>query len=228
MRSWYSWRALAATLFVVAFLAIICFKVSELYIDSKRTESMLRAEEIMAMIHNFRSANNRLPSAYLESEDGTPLLSWRLQVLEFQEHKRLSSTYDPSKSWFAPENLWCKNQRIEVFESPRCRRKFPGATNFIAVVDTNTYIQKPPALELAQSEAQRKEEVVAIIEWDDSEIHWAEPRDIDIPTAISYIQSSHRDVVAALGNGKSMMISPDTTADEIRWLFSGDSISLSD
>ncbi len=55
-------------------------------------------------MHNYHAANNCFPPAFVQSEDGKPLLSWRVLVLPMLGHEQLYKEFHLNEPWDSPHN----------------------------------------------------------------------------------------------------------------------------
>jgi prepilin-type processing-associated H-X9-DG protein len=60
-------------------------------------------KQIGLAVHNFLSANNRLPADIRDAE-GKPLLSWRVEILPFLEQQALWEQIHKDEPWDSPHN----------------------------------------------------------------------------------------------------------------------------
>jgi Protein of unknown function (DUF1559) len=56
-------------------------------------------------MHNYQTKHGRLPPAAVYSEDGTPLLSWRVLLLPHLQHGELFQKFNLDEPWDSPQNL---------------------------------------------------------------------------------------------------------------------------
>lgn len=82
-------------------------------------ESLLqeRMQTVSFAMLNYESAFNGLP-ANIASEQGTPLLSWRVEALPFLGYSDLHDEFRLEEPWNSPHNLALALQMPDVFRSP--------------------------------------------------------------------------------------------------------------
>ena len=71
---------------------------------SRRMTSSNNMKQIGLAIHNYHSAYRRIPGN-ITSEDGTPLLSWRVAILPFMEELDLYNEFKLDEPWDSPHNI---------------------------------------------------------------------------------------------------------------------------
>ncbi len=89
--------------------------------------------------HNFHDVNNGLPTAYIESSEEKPGLSWRVSILPFLNEADLYEKFDLDKPWDDPHNLALAEKMPAVFQSATHNLE-PNQTKFRIVSDESTAI----------------------------------------------------------------------------------------
>ncbi|MEM1067359.1 MAG: DUF1559 domain-containing protein [Planctomycetota bacterium] len=84
---------------------------------SRRMTSSNNMKQIALAIHNYHAAYRKLPSDIV-SEDGTPLLSWRVALLSFMEDAGLYGQFKLDEPWDSPNNLPLMAQMPDVYSHP--------------------------------------------------------------------------------------------------------------
>ena len=134
-------------------------------------------------LKNYVSAHGHLPLATTRDGSGKPLHSWRLAILETWEYFDFDEHMDKSKPWADPNN----RKFFEAFdESPfRCpsAKAAKGITQYVALVGPDT--PWDPAIQIDDL----SEENLMVLEWPNSDIYWAEPRDITLSELKALIHS---------------------------------------
>ncbi len=217
----------AIAVLVVAFLVTAkwmgYFRVANVREAITRNEASNRVSQVMLALHEYEDAFEQLPNAATVDAEGRRLHSWRTLILPFMgmEASHGYRKLDLAKAWNDPVNRDVTMMEIADYESPRGRRHGkPGLTNIVAVVGPDTVIREQGAVTIdAIPDGASKTGV--LIEFTDSEIGWAEPRDVTIDEAVRIIQGFDGDqgVVVALADGHPITIPSDTSADDIRKLF---------
>ena len=69
-----------------------------------RNTSVNNLRQIALAVHNYADSNGHLPGAAIYSEDGTPLLSWRVAILPYIEQDHLYKQFKPDEPWDSPHN----------------------------------------------------------------------------------------------------------------------------
>ena len=79
-------------------------------------------KQIGLACHNFHSANNTLPPAFLKTKDGKPGLSWRVALLQYVEQDALYKKFHLDEPWDSDHNKKLIAQMPKIYG-------IPGITN---------------------------------------------------------------------------------------------------
>jgi len=108
--------------------------------------------------------------------DGTPMHSWRAFVLA--EVGAYPCTYDLMQPWNSAANLKAAGENAAMYACPNNQGRPPRFTNYVAVVDRGvSTLARASAIPQGSPEEARQ---VLLIEYPNSDIPWAEPRDLDV------------------------------------------------
>lgn len=162
---------------------------------ARRTQCRGDLPWLRSCLRNYVDAFGTLPPAVIRDDNGRPMHSWR--VLLMDHNRRSPWGYDDDATqpkyrfdepWDSPNNRKLESTYHQVFacESDPGSHEFRRA-NYVAVVGENTLW--PPTGprdfgDLENPHAQYAEKIL-LIELPDSDIHWMEPRDITFDEAIS-------------------------------------------
>jgi hypothetical protein len=157
------------------------------------------------------------PGMAIFSERKEPLLSWRVSLLPYLEQRALLDEFDLDSVWDSEANLPLSEIVVPCYQSERGRRRFPGCTNWVAVVGPTTVIREKRA---TRNEYASVQDQIAFIELLDSFIPWTQPRDVTIEEAIKLIRSSGEmgGLFCGTGNGRVIRVSANTSDKELRRL----------
>jgi prepilin-type processing-associated H-X9-DG protein len=77
-----------------------------------------RMEKIGSAMKAFHDREHRFPASAIYSEDGKPLLSWRVALLPFLGHQDLYDAFKLDEPWDSPHNLVLARQMPVVYALP--------------------------------------------------------------------------------------------------------------
>ena len=67
---------------------------------------------------NYEAAHMKFPAHAIYSDDGKPLLSWRVQILPYIEEEDLFDQFHMDEPWDSDHNIKLLDQMPEIFRSP--------------------------------------------------------------------------------------------------------------
>jgi hypothetical protein len=80
-----------------------------------RTQKLNTIRQLMLGMLNYESAHRRWPTQYSASDDGKPLLSWRVHVLPFLDQNELYEKFKLNEPWDSEHNIKLVEQMPEIF-----------------------------------------------------------------------------------------------------------------
>ena len=163
------------------------------------------------------------PPANVKDEQGRPLLSWRALAVNLVYNYDFGSRVDFSQPWDSPANL-------RIFDSldtgylqcPASKDTQPGITHYVAVTGPGTLWEDQGGTERSESDKR-----ILVIEWPESDIHWAEPRDITLDELIAWLESkpdpNHPECLLYVdGSGEVGELPIDSDPETVRRLVIGE------
>ena len=137
---------------------------------------------IRAALLSYHDENGRYPPAYIADGHGNPMHSWRVLLLKYLD-KTLYDAYDFGEPWDGPKNKNLLAKMPSVYSCPNNRlnnqkrlNKLSEFTDYLAAVGPNS----PLSGNKSKSMSEVFLGTILIIEVADSDIHWTEPRDLDV------------------------------------------------
>jgi len=144
---------------------------------AQRSQELNHLKQFALGALNHESAKAVLPSD-IYSEDGKPLLSWRVRVLPYMEQQQLYNQFDLDEPWDSPHNRALLEQMPEVFRSPSS----PGETTktrYLAFKGKDTLF--PPGREIGLRDVTdgTSATLLFVQAAPDGAVEWTKPADID-------------------------------------------------
>jgi Protein of unknown function (DUF1559) len=158
---------------------------------ARRTQCRGHFCGITLALHNYHDVYGCFPPAYVAGPDGTPWHSWRVLLLPFLDESRLYDRYRFDEPWNGPHN-WplVKDVRLELLQCPsRSDHEVTPFTNYVVVVGEGTVFPGADSVSLHQIDAEQQ--AVLVAEAAGLEIHWAEPRDLDLAAMSFRVNDPH-------------------------------------
>lgn len=212
---------IAILIALLAILSLYLPQVAQVREPARLSDAQNRLRQVMLALIEFEEAYGKLPNAAIFNETGRPLHSWRTAILPFIEGSSIHRQIDFGTAWNDQVKVDLKAIVFDDYESPfRGNRNEPGLTHFVAVLGPDTVIREHGDTTVKGIQDDPSTTGV-LVEFVDSDIYWAEPRDVTVEDAIRIIQEfdGFRGVAVVMANGSVNTISPDATAGDIRKLF---------
>ncbi len=174
-------------------------------------------------LRNYHDTYDMLPPACIADENGSPLLSWRVLVADYGYYDLdFKTKLDFSQPWDNQANSRFLSSLITVgWQCPSAEVKKPGTTQYVAVTGPGTLWDEKEA-RLSESDKR-----ILVNEWPDSDIYWAEPRDITATELLEWLKSksetNHPGCLLYLdGSGEARELRTDSDPETVRRLLVGD------
>ncbi|MBC7818288.1 MAG: DUF1559 domain-containing protein, partial [Planctomycetaceae bacterium] len=137
--------------------------------------------QLMLALLNYHDTYKALPPAYLADANGKPIHSWRVLLLPFLGQQEIYNQYDFSEPWDGPNNrkladkinlllFWCPSGPVHEGSL---------MTNYVVVVGPKTAFPGSDSTTFDDFHDGR-ENTILIVEIANSNIHWMEPRDLNV------------------------------------------------
>ena len=145
---------------------------------ARRMTSSNNLKQIALTLHNYHDIYTTLP-ADITSDDGTPLLSWRVAILPLIEQVELYKQFKLDEPWDSPHNLPLMKQMPAIYVHPG-----------IPTEDGQTVYQRPSGEGLPDASEDRKfrdfidglSNTILVLETPgDRAVQWTRPDDIKLP-----------------------------------------------
>ncbi len=97
---------------------------------------MNNLRQIMIAMLNYESAYGHFPEQAITSQDGRPLLSWRVAILPFLEQEALYKQFHLDEPWDSEHNLKLLEQMPDVYRVPEV--DLVGETLYLGITGPGT------------------------------------------------------------------------------------------
>ena len=140
-------------------------------------------KQIGIALEGYYAKNGHFPPAYVADASDKPLYSWRVLILPYMDMGELLHDYDRTEPWDRPHNRKASEQVIPFYLCPSQRGKIRPITSYLAVTGPNTAWPGPKGSKLEDLK-HPPSQTILVVEVADSDVSWAEPRDLDIQDLI--------------------------------------------
>jgi prepilin-type processing-associated H-X9-DG protein len=101
---------------------------------ARRNQSLSQLKQVMLAMHVYADSKRVLPAHAIYSQDGKPLLSWRVTILPYIEQQELYNRFKLDEPWDSPHNKALIPLMPEVYANPAIVDPSHGMTNILAFV----------------------------------------------------------------------------------------------
>jgi uncharacterized protein DUF1559 len=157
---------------------------------SRRLQCTMNLRQIGVALHTYHDVYGCLPPAYIADENGRPMHSWRVLILPFLEEQALYDQYDFSEPWDGPNNRSLAAQAPACYSCPDALPNKPLEAHYLAIVGPRTAWPGDKS-SMFKDFKDGTDNVLVVVEVQNSGISWMEPRDLDVALAIQAIQATH-------------------------------------
>lgn len=161
--------------------------------SAKKSQCHANMYSLGFALRNYHYLEGSFPPAYTEAPDGTPLSSWRVLVLRDYGMEQFFDQYDLKMPWDDNVNyeLAQRDDSMSLFACPsgpnydRTRSaefhaSNPRLTNYVAITGPGTIFPGENQTISTSDITDGAENTLLLVEIANSDIHWAEPRDLQV------------------------------------------------
>jgi hypothetical protein len=246
-----SWSEMRRILFYIVFACcvalpatLVLWAILRSFQASEDEQCKVYLRHVYLALHDYiRGHRGFLPPPYIKDKEGTPTQSWRAVILpSIMPYEHIFGQYKISEPWNSPHNAWFANA-ITPYACPT-HSQSPDVTNYLAVVGENTLWTPPmrdgpyefpiigertpwPCIE-NRSQSSGSPDTIVLVELVQSDIPWAEPRDITLDDFLNTIRRNPKGsfyntyingIRAVDASGKIIVIDPNDAISRIREMF---------
>lgn len=132
--------------------------------------------QIARAMQAYEAANGCFPPAYVTDQRDRPMYSWRALLLPYLDSD-LADRFHFDEPWDSPRNRMVTDLTIGLFQCPAQPNAQPSTTNYLMVVGPHTISNGRDPVKMADI-TDGPADTIMVVEVADSDIHWAEPRDL--------------------------------------------------
>jgi hypothetical protein len=147
--------------------------------SAQRIRSANNMRQIVLAMQSYADANgNRLPAHAIYSEQGSPLLSWRVQLLPYLEADALFHEFKLDEPWDSPHNLRLLPRMPQVYMPPTYTgHALPGQTHYQVFVGRGAAFEGMQGLCFPVDFPDGTADTILLIEASEP-VPWTKPQDI--------------------------------------------------
>ena len=146
---------------------------------ARRNAAMNNMKQLLLGMLNFESAFGKLPAHAIYSDEGQPLLSWRVQILPFIEDQGLYEQFHLDEPWDSEHNKKLIAKMPAVFSSPQSGLDISeGKSNYLGVQGEKMLFDGTQNGAQFRTITDGTSNTIALVEVDDAAAEiWTKPAD---------------------------------------------------
>ncbi len=184
-------------------------------------QSQNNLKQMVLAMHNYQEAMGALPPAALWTQEGQPLLSWRVLILPYIEEENLFKEFRLHEPWDSPHNLRLLPRMPKIYRPLSRRDKAtPYTTRYQVFVGRGAGFEGRQGLHLAADFPDGTANTLLIVEAADT-VPWTKPEDLPyypgqpLPT-LARLWPDY--CLAAMADGSVRLIKRDVEEQTLRGL----------
>jgi prepilin-type processing-associated H-X9-DG protein len=187
---------------------------------ARRINCQSNLTHIATAMQCYSSKYGCFPPAFVADKNGKPMHSWRALLLPYLDES-LSAKYDFNEPWDGPNNRKITDVALSVYHCPSQPDSKQPTTNYMMVVGPHTISDGPHSRKQAEI-TDGSGSTIMLVEVADSDVPWAEPKDLSFDQLDFKINGSERPGIGSVHSGGatvaffdgSVRFLPDTTKPE--------------
>jgi hypothetical protein len=164
-------------------------------------------------LHTYHDIWNCFPPAMWTDSSGKPMHSWRFLILPMLESGPYFDQYDMSEPWNGPKNKSLHGLYPPCFRCPEDRTSGPGTTNYVAITGPGTGWPGPNKSSRIKDFKDGLSNSIMVVEIRNSDIHWMEPRDLDISALKLAVNSDGKNSISSRHISGAFVLYGDGSVD---------------
>jgi prepilin-type processing-associated H-X9-DG protein len=171
---------LCVVLVVGAAATWFVFAVRDAREEARCISCMCPLKQLALAMHNYHQYYGCFPPAYIPDKNGKPMHSWRILVMPFIEGETVGKEYRFDEPWNSPHNRKITDEAMatKMFQCPSQPQTGKPTTNYMMIVGPHTISDGPHGRKIAEI-TDALDNTIMLVEVADSDVYWAEPKDLD-------------------------------------------------
>ena len=191
--------------------------IEPLAAGSRRSERMNNMRQIVLAMLNYESANGSFPTRANFTEDGKPLLSWRVHILPYIEENELYERFKLDEPWDSPHNIKLLPLMPDVYVDPsfkQARNNQAGKTRFVAPHGEGCLMSGREGTTFKQMTDGTSNSIAVVTVIPEAAVAWTKPTDWNVSwehPKQSLFNDKHREAIAARADGSAHVLKSDVS-----------------
>ena len=181
----FTWIELLVVLVIIGVLVLLLLPVVETARPASQCmQCANNLKQLGLAMHNYHDEYGCLPPAYVADENGKPMHSWRTLLLPYMEQKALYDQYNFDEPWDSPANQVVVGSVIDCLRCPSAKSNLASGqplpenrTCYVMITGPGMFSEGENCV-TTKDIADGTSNTIMIVEIRNSDIAWAEPRDL--------------------------------------------------
>jgi len=144
---------------------------------ARRTTSMNNMKMIGLALHNYHTAQKTFPPAYKADQNGKPLLSWRVLILQYLDEDALYKEFHLDEPWDSDHNKPLIAKMPAVYRNPNSAVANEGKTNYLTVRNEHSVFPGSKGIGAHEITDGTSNTIMTVEVPDSSAVEWTKPDD---------------------------------------------------
>lgn len=156
-------------------------------------------------LNHYHEMHGAYPPAFVADENGRPMHSWRVLLLDYLEYTRLYDQYNFDEPWDSPNNLKVAAETPRVYQCPNAAALPAGHTNYLAITGPGCVFDGEKRTrwnEITDGAA----ETLLVVESTDTSVLWTQPIDLDARPMTYLINNGPEEVGSGHTGGANVVL----------------------
>ncbi len=192
-------------------LGLVGVRIKRAQQESTRRNNLKR---IALAFHIYHDKYGSFPPAYVTDENGKPMHSWRvllLEVMDDEQAQRIFQSYDFDKPWNSPTNKALAAEIPKVYTNPFDSGE-QVETSYMVVTGPGTMFDGQKGISF-RDVTDGASNTLLVAEVANSQTLWTEPRDLDVESMPRDFRASNQaECISGLRAGTAMIAAADGAA----------------
>ncbi len=185
---------------------------------ARRANCLNNMKQIGLAMHNYHSAHDCFPPAYIADEDGNPKHSWRVLILPYMEEKALYDQYNFDEPWDSPANQQLASMMPKVYNCPSDMFSDAASeTSYLMVVGPDTVGDADTPTRIVDI-TDGTSNTIMLVEAAGCGVNWLEPQDWDTAQGDFSVNEGTGTGIESEHHGVANVLFCDGSVQGISWL----------